>query len=447
MGQIEGRLEEVAKLIQSDQDAAALRLHVEEILDSPSFSSSKRSGQFLQYVVEKAISQEIEALKERTIGVEVFHRQPNYDTGEDAVVRVTANDVRRRLAQHYTKDGRASEFKISLPPGSYAPEICRDPPKQQPHSHGEPVSLPSAVMPKQSVETVTVGSSAPRSSKSYRSYVALITVLLVALLGGRAYLLAKHRSERSSKDLPWTLLFSPSHPLYVVLSDPDLNEIQLLTGNPVSVSDYANGKLGCETLAPQLQQVCTSALRGDKVAAVDASALARIAALGSSFNSSIEPHAPREIRLTDLKADRSMLFLGSRRANPWTDLFREKLDFYVAFDEARGLQIVRNIHPRPGEENAYIPTAGPQGTGENYALISFVRGLNGAGYAMLLAGATHEGTDAAVAVVTDQDRFGRIVHDCKLTSESSSFQVLLKLKMMVGSPLTTEVVTCHVLLD
>src|ERR1700693_341197 len=98
MGQIEGRLEEVAKLIQSDQDAAALRLHVEQILDSPSFSSSKRSGQFLQYVVEKAISQEIEALKERTIGVEVFRRQPNYDTGEDAVVRVTANDVRRRLA-------------------------------------------------------------------------------------------------------------------------------------------------------------------------------------------------------------------------------------------------------------------------------------------------------------------------------------------------------------
>jgi hypothetical protein len=446
MGQIEGRLEEVAKLIQSDQDAAALRLHVEQILDSPSFSSSKRSGQFLQYVVEKAISQEIEALKERTIGVEVFRRQPNYDTGEDAVVRVTANDVRRRLAQHYTKEGRASEFKISLPPGSYAPEICRDTPKQQPDSNGEPDSLPSAVMPKQSVETVTVGSSAPRS-KSYRSYVALITVLLVALFGGRAYLLANHRSERSSKDLPWTLLFSPGRPLYVVLSDPDLNEIQLLTGKPVSVSDYANGKLGCETLAPQLQQVCTSALRGDKVAAVDASALARIAALASSFNSPIEPHAPREIRLTDIKADRNMLFLGSRRANPWTDLFREKLDFYVAFDEAMGLQIVRNVHPRSGEENVYIPTAGPQGTGENYALISFVRGLNGAGYAMLLAGATHEGTDAAVAVVTDQDRLGRIVHDCKLTSESSSFQVLLKLKMMVGSPLTTEVVTCHVLLD
>jgi hypothetical protein len=68
MGQIEGRLEEVAKLIQSDQDAAALRLHVEEILDSPSFSTSKRSGRFLQYIVEKAISQEIDALKERTIG-------------------------------------------------------------------------------------------------------------------------------------------------------------------------------------------------------------------------------------------------------------------------------------------------------------------------------------------------------------------------------------------
>jgi hypothetical protein len=240
-------------------------------------------------------------------------------------------------------------------------------------------------------------------------------------------------------------LFSQARPLFVVLSDPDLNEIQLLTGRSVSVSDYANGRLGCETLAPVLQPVCTTALRGDKVPAIDAAALAKIAALAASFNSSIEPHAAREIRLTDLKTDRNMLFLGSRRANPWTDLFREKLDFFVTLDEPSGLQVVRNPHPRPGEATVYMPTAGPQGTGENYSVISFVSGLGGAGHAMLLAGATHEGTDAAVALVTDRDRFAKTIADCRLPSASSNFQVLLKLRMMVGSPLTTEVVTCHAL--
>ncbi|MCU1324263.1 MAG: hypothetical protein JWM43_3912 [Acidobacteriaceae bacterium] len=445
MGQIEERLEAVAKLIQSDRDAAALRLHVEKIIDSPAFSSSRRSGQFLQYIVEKALSQEIDALKERTIGIEVFHRPPDYDTGEDAVVRVTASDVRRRLVQHYSKEGRASEFKISLPPGGYAPEISRDSPIQQPvvQEHLVLVSPEPGAHPPERFP-INKG-SAPRASKVPWPLVAAIAILVMLLLGAWAILFEKSRSGRPADSQLWSLLFSSGRPLYVVLSDPDLNEIQILTGQSVSVSDYANGKLGCETLAPPLQKVCSSTLRGDKVAAVDASALGKIASVASLFGSAIEPHPAREIRLSDLKTDRNMLFLGSRRANPWTDLFRDKLDFYVAHDDITGLQVVHNTHPKPGEAEFYTPTAGPQGTGENYTVISFVPGLNGVGFAMLLTGATHEGTDAAVAVVTDQDRLKKIIGDCQRKSESAPFQILLKLKMMVGSPLTTEVIACHVL--
>jgi hypothetical protein len=234
MGQIEGRLEEVAKLIQSDQDAAALRLHVEEILDSPSFSTSKRCGRFLQYIVEKAISQEIDALKERTIGVEVFHRPPDYDTGEDAVVRVTASDVRRRLAQHYGKEGRASEFKISLPPGGYAPEILRDPPP--PSRTLETMLFSPMELPVKSIEPLpVVHEPGGKRFQDRRIFVAAMTVLLLGLLGGAAVMFTRHRSATHADGGPWSLLFSAGHPLYVVLSDPDLNEIQILTGKSVSV--------------------------------------------------------------------------------------------------------------------------------------------------------------------------------------------------------------------
>jgi hypothetical protein len=374
--------------------------------------------------------------------VEVFHRPPDYDTGEDAVVRVTASDVRRRLAQHYSREGRASEFKISLPPGGYAPEILRDPPL--PPRILEPMLFSPLELPVKSVEPVPVDHEpGGRRFEGRRIFLAALTILLIGLLGGVAVLLTKHRSARQEYGAPWSLLLSAGHPLYVVLSDPDLNEIQILTGKSVSVSDYANGKLGCETLAPPLDKICTNVLRGDKVAAVDATALARIATVAASYNGTIEPHATREIRLTDLKTSRNMLFLGSRRADPWTDLFRDKVDFYIAHDDATGLQVVHNTHPKPGEKVLYVPTAGPQGTGENYTVISFVHGLTGAGYAMLLAGATHEGTDAAVAVVTDPESFSRILRGCRLSSESAAFQVLLKLTMMVGSPLTVEVVSCH----
>ena len=57
------------------------------------------------------------------LGVELFGRSPTYDTGDDAIVRVTACDVRKRLNQFYVEFGAQSDFRIELPPGSYIPEI------------------------------------------------------------------------------------------------------------------------------------------------------------------------------------------------------------------------------------------------------------------------------------------------------------------------------------
>src|SRR5580698_5496516 len=126
MPEIDSRLEEIAKVIRSDADLRALRKHLEQVIGGDAFRGSKRSGQFLQHIVDKAIAQESDALKERTIGIELFGRKADYDTGDDAIVRVTASEVRRRLLQHYGRFGDKSEFRISLPPGGYGPEIYRN---------------------------------------------------------------------------------------------------------------------------------------------------------------------------------------------------------------------------------------------------------------------------------------------------------------------------------
>ena len=52
----------------------------------------------LRYVVEQTLSGNEENLKERTLGVEVFRRSPDYDTNLDPVVRLSAGEVRKRLA-------------------------------------------------------------------------------------------------------------------------------------------------------------------------------------------------------------------------------------------------------------------------------------------------------------------------------------------------------------
>src|SRR5579871_3007115 len=88
----------------------AVRAELSRILQSQSFRGSRRCCRFLEYSVQHVLDGNAqEDLRERSIGVEVFHRAADYDTNEDAIVRVTANEVRKRLAQYYQEAGDGSD--------------------------------------------------------------------------------------------------------------------------------------------------------------------------------------------------------------------------------------------------------------------------------------------------------------------------------------------------
>jgi hypothetical protein len=101
-----------------------VREHLAEILGSASFKTSGRSQQFLQYVVNESLAGRGESLKERVVGERVFGRDPAYDTGQDSIVRVKANEVRRRLAQYYEQHPHAP-LRIEMLSGSYGITIRR----------------------------------------------------------------------------------------------------------------------------------------------------------------------------------------------------------------------------------------------------------------------------------------------------------------------------------
>lgn len=108
-----------ARAIESTQ----IREQLERILASSLFKASKRNPSLLRYVVERTLDDRTDSLKERTLGVEVFGREPDYDTGIDHIVRSTAGEVRKRLAQYYQEPGREAELRIELPAGSYVPQF------------------------------------------------------------------------------------------------------------------------------------------------------------------------------------------------------------------------------------------------------------------------------------------------------------------------------------
>ena len=103
---------------------AAIWTEADLILADPSFNKSRRCVALFRRLIEHALSDEDEGgLKERTLGIEVFGRQADYDTNTDNIVRMTANEIRKRLAQYYQSSSRHHEVYVQLLPGSYLPRF------------------------------------------------------------------------------------------------------------------------------------------------------------------------------------------------------------------------------------------------------------------------------------------------------------------------------------
>src|ERR1700678_2722699 len=123
---LSSQTEKGAEGANSVPSAAAVREQLKRLLAHPLFTNSKRYPVLLAYTVEQTLLGHANELKERTIGVEAFGREPSYDVNLDPVVRTTAAEVRKRLIQYYYNTDHVGELLIELPVGSYIPSF-RDP--------------------------------------------------------------------------------------------------------------------------------------------------------------------------------------------------------------------------------------------------------------------------------------------------------------------------------
>jgi len=106
-----------------EPSASEVRAALERILASRCFQQAGRASDFLHFVVEQTLAGDGQRLKGYTIGVEVFGRPADFDAQSDALVRVEAGRLRRRLVEYYASEGNADPVKITLPRGTYATEF------------------------------------------------------------------------------------------------------------------------------------------------------------------------------------------------------------------------------------------------------------------------------------------------------------------------------------
>jgi ligand-binding SRPBCC domain-containing protein len=183
---------------QVDEVRAALTA----VLESESFATSRRCRDFLECVVELTLAGDYESLTERFLGVKLFGRSVDYETATDSIVRVRANDVRRRLMQYYSTSSPEAKVRIEMAAGGYVPEFQWQAAHTDSSEHvaGDTVRLTVSPAPEwdsmasfaaESVETAPVRRSWHSSAAFLWGSIAILTVLFVLFMGFRA----RHQSN------------------------------------------------------------------------------------------------------------------------------------------------------------------------------------------------------------------------------------------------------------
>ena len=107
--------------IESQISQGLIQAELKSVLASRQFARSVRLRQFLSFIVQATLQGDLTSLKEYTIGVDVFGRNEAFDQRKDAIVRVQANRLRRKLKFYYATEGASHSIRITLPPGSFVP--------------------------------------------------------------------------------------------------------------------------------------------------------------------------------------------------------------------------------------------------------------------------------------------------------------------------------------
>jgi hypothetical protein len=84
-------------------------------------SRSPLVSRLFSHICRKYFEAATAQLNELRIAVEVFGRGENFDRSQDAIARVEAHRLRKRLKQYYETEGKDHEVRIELPAGSYIP--------------------------------------------------------------------------------------------------------------------------------------------------------------------------------------------------------------------------------------------------------------------------------------------------------------------------------------
>jgi hypothetical protein len=351
---------------ESDAEREAIREQLGRILASALFRNSKRFPSLLSYTVECALRGSTEPLKERMLGVEVFGRQPDYDTTQDPVVRMTAVEIRKRLAQYYQTPGHENEIRIDFPPGSYVPEFHH------------PAQIPIPVRETDQIETARAAAQLPLPVHRW-SIIAMISAAIIL-----AAALWSYYGRETALDRFWNPVFRSHSTVLLCIPNPST----IPQPDPNAPIDIAS--VPAPTTVGEL-------LEQDSMRFSDALVLSKLTAFLASRGAAYRIRRTGATAFEDLR-DGPVVLIGSFN-NAWTLRLGDQLRFSFARDDNRSyIRDRQNPSNREwGNGRASTPLANVP---ENYGIISRVLDPATGRFVVTAAGLLY-GTRAAGECLTD----------------------------------------------
>jgi len=421
---------------QTPQDRDAVLRELSEILSSPHFCNSKRYPALLQYIVENTLDGKTDLLKERTLGIEVFDRTPTYDTNADTVVRYTAGEVRKRLMLYYSEQGRNTNIRISLPPGSYIPEffLVQDASEdfqsdtmahdsalhhvrifaaQDIEGTAAPI-LPSSIADVESLPSVS--SNRNVSPEQIRSSIA-VGRKRAWLTGAIAVL------GLAAAALWWVVGYSSPQSAVQDFWKPVLKDQRAMIICTGSVVFAQNSFSGVHTAGKDIEYPFVSLQ--------NASAIAQVTSIVERAGERMQLVAAATTPLTGLR-EHSITLIGGYN-NQWSLRLLQPLRFHFSPDSVDAADtessIVDRVQPQTHWERDHSI---PYSSADDYALVARFRDPTTDGWVVVLAGLGRNGTEAAAEFATSP-RYLQLLQE-RLGSgfASRNIEAVLKVKVIEG---------------
>jgi len=400
------------------------------ILASPAFHGSKRCQQFLEYVCDKSLAGEAGGLKERTVAIDVFGRQPQSELGEDTIVRVGAREVRKRLAQFYVSpEGVASRVRIDLPAGSYAPEF----------------HYAVALVEKEAPPATPPVVVAPPKRGRKTLIAAGVTALVLVAAGIAIFTAIRARSDALTKF--WKPVFESNEPLLVGVAHPlvyhtsiraqKLNESRL---PPVKIPQQQ----ALQLLPKELDGNDIIAAPNQYVGYGDMLAENQISNMLARRGKSVRVRLASAISFEDLRQT-PVLLIGAL-TNHWTMVFQPNWRFQFTFQPDAAVLLDTFDKPAPGQKQRQWSVASTDaGTpSEDYVLVCRLKNGSTGGFVVVVAGVKQFGTEAAGRLVSDSEQFSQVARGLPVGWENKNLQIVLRVRVIGNTPAQPEVAASYV---